>query len=159
MAGFGQVLGTIVGTAASPQASIVDAAKGIIGMFKLDPTKKAELEAQLTAENIDLEKTQLAGVIAQLQGQLDTDKAEAASKSVFVAGWRPWIGWVCGSAFAWAYVLQPFCAFALSAFHVQVMLPTLDLSEMMPVLLGMLGLGGLRTYEKVQNAPGAKDLQ
>lgn len=159
MAGIGQVLGAIVGTAASPEASIVDAAKGILGMFKLDPTKKAELAAQLTAENIDLEKTQLAGAIAQLQGQLDTDKAEAASKSVFVAGWRPWIGWVCGAAFAWAYVLEPFSAFVLSAFHVQLVLPSLNLSEMTPVLLGMLGLGGLRTYEKVQGAPGANDLQ
>lgn len=154
MANVGKFLGSLVGSAASPEAGMVSAAEGIIGMFKLDPTKKAEMMQELQLANVDIEKTQLAGTIAGLQGELDANKAEAASTNWFVAGWRPYIGWICGMAFAWAYVLQPFAAFTLAAFHHQLQLPTLDLSEMMPVLLGMLGLGGLRTVEKIQDAAG-----
>lgn len=152
--GLAKIFGSIVGSAAQPEASIVDAAKGVIGMFKLDPTVKAQLDQQLTLANLDLEKTKLAGELAEVQGQLDANKAEAAQSNWFVAGWRPFVGWVCGVAFAWAFVLEPFGAFILAASHHNVTLPALDLSTMMPVLLGMLGLGGLRTYEKVTNAAG-----
>lgn len=151
---LGKLVGTAAGSAASPAEGIISAAEGIIGMFKLPPEVKAQMTQQLSLANIDLEKTELAGTIAALQGQLDANKAEASSANWFVAGWRPFIGWVCGSAFAWAFVLQPFCAFFLSSAGRHIVLPTLDLSTMMPVLLGMLGLGGLRTYEKVQDAAG-----
>lgn len=147
---FGSFFGSIVGGAASPAEGIVDGAAKIIGMFKLSPDVKAQLQQQLTLANLDLEKTALAGDIASMQGQLDANKAEAESKSTFIAGWRPFVGWTCGAAFAWAFVLQPFTAFILAAAHRTIVLPTLDLSTMMPVLLGLLGLGTLRTYEKVQ---------
>ena len=153
MADVGKFLGSLAGGAADPAEGILGAAKGIIGMFKLDPTKKAEIMEQLQLANLDMEKTQLAGDISQLQGQIEVDKAEAASQNVFVSGWRPFVGWVCGSAFAWAFVLQPFGAFILSAMGKHVTLPTLDLSTMMPVLLGLLGLGAMRSYEKVQAVP------
>jgi Holin of 3TMs, for gene-transfer release len=154
MANIGTILGSIVGGAASPETGIVSAAEGIIGMFKLDPTKKAEMLQQLQLANLDLEKTELAGTIAQMQGQLATNEAEANTKNTFIAGWRPFVGWTCGAAFGWAFVLQPFVAFIAAALGHPLTLPTLDLSTMMPVLLGMLGLGGLRTYEKVQGVPG-----
>lgn len=82
------------------------------------------------------------------KGQLEVNKAEAASRNVFVAGWRPFIGWVCGVAMAYNYVLQPMLIFGLAQADYLVTLPSIDLSEMMPVLLGMLGLGGLRSFEK-----------
>lgn len=153
MANVAQFIGQLVGSAATPADGIAQAAEGIIGMFKLDPTKKAEMLQQLQLANVDLEKATLAGQVAELQGQLDVDKAEAEQKSTFIAGWRPFVGWVCGCAFAWAFVVQPFAVFIAHACGKLIQLPALDLSSMMPVLLGMLGLGGLRTFEKVQNVP------
>ena len=87
--------------------------------------------------------------------QIAVNTVEAKSESNFVAGWRPFIGWTCGAAFAYSFLIQPFLSFvawATFAATGTVMpidtLPTLDLGMMMPVLMGMLGLGGLRTWEK-----------
>ena len=81
--------------------------------------------------------------------QIEVNKAEAASGSVFKGGWRPFIGWVCGFAFAYHFILQPVLLFGAAAAGVSLpSLPEFDMSQMMPVLLGMLGLGGLRTFEK-----------
>jgi hypothetical protein len=76
------------------------------------------------------------------------NKVEAASRSVFVAGWRPFVGWACGVSLAWSYICQPILTFALVQAGYGVELPALDMSQMMPVLMGMLGLGGLRSFEK-----------
>lgn len=96
------------------------------------------------------EKQQLAAAMMVVQGQLEINKAEAASTSVFVAGWRPFIGWVCGAACAWNWIGLPLAKGALTLSGHDLTLSPADLSEMMPVLLGMLGLGGLRTFEKVK---------
>ena len=81
--------------------------------------------------------------------QIEVNKAEAASGSLFKGGWRPFIGWVCGAAFAYHFIMQPILIFGTTAAGVSLPpLPEFDMSQMMPVLLGMLGLGGLRTYEK-----------
>ena len=102
------------------------------------------------------EKDQLALQVQQMtiaanltQGQIDVNKAEASNQSIFVAGWRPFVGWVCGAAFGWTFVIGPLMSFTLSAFKVSVSLPQLDLSQLSPVLMGMLGLGVMRTVEKV----------
>ena len=97
------------------------------------------------------EKQQLAAAVMMLQGQLDINRAEAASPSTFVSGWRPFIGWVCGSACAWNWVGLSIAKFvAITFFAHTIDLKPADISEMMPVLMGMLGLGGLRTFEKVK---------
>jgi len=81
--------------------------------------------------------------------QIEVNKAEAASGSIFKGGWRPFIGWVCGFAFAYHFILQPILLFGVATAGVSLPpLPEFDMSQMMPVLLGMLGLGGLRTFEK-----------
>ena len=67
---------------------------------------------------------------------------------MFVSGWRPFIGWSCGVALAWSYVVTPILTFILAQTGYLVELPSMNLGEMMPVLMGMLGLGGLRTFEK-----------
>lgn len=102
------------------------------------------------------EKDQLALQVQQMtiaanltQGQIDVNKAEASNQSIFVAGWRPFVGWVCGAAFGWTFVIGPLLSFTLSAFKISVALPQLDLSQLSPVLMGMLGLGVMRTVEKV----------
>jgi len=76
------------------------------------------------------------------KSQIEVNRAEAAHKSLFVAGWRPAVGWVCVSAMAFNYLAVP----VVSMFGLPVQ--PVDDSSMMTVLLGMLGLGGMRTYEK-----------
>ena len=98
-----------------------------------------EIEAQLTTH---LAKIDLA--------QLEINKVEAASRSVFVSGWRPFIGWSCGAAMALNFIVFLIASFVLAQTGHLVELPTLDMSEMMPVLMGLLGLGGLRTVEKIK---------
>jgi uncharacterized protein (DUF2062 family) len=96
------------------------------------------------------ERAQLAAAVQLVQGQLDINKTEAASESVFVAGWRPFIGWTCGVAFAYKFVAAPVAALVLTAVGHPITLPVLEFGEMMPVLFGMLGLGAFRSYEKVK---------
>lgn len=85
------------------------------------------------------------------QAQIAVNREEATSHSIFVAGWRPMVGWVCCAGLATNYLLVPICNFVLTITESPITVPPLDLSEMMPVLLGMLGLGGLRTYEKTKD--------
>jgi|TARA_R110002020_G_scaffold59967_2_gene162991 hypothetical protein len=83
------------------------------------------------------------------KGQLEINKAEAQHKSIFVSGWRPFIGWTCGVALAWHFVLAPFIMFICAYLNVIIPeLPQFDMGSLMTVLMGMLGLGGLRTFEK-----------
>ena len=95
------------------------------------------------------EKAELAAALSIVQSQLEINKAEASNASVFVSGWRPAIGWVCGAGCAWNWVGLPMAKFALDLLGKPIMLSPADLSEMMPLLLGMLGLGSLRTVEKI----------
>lgn len=119
--------------------------------FIPDPQKKAEAQLKLQQELDANSQALLNALTAVDKAQAETNTEEAKSLNIFVAGWRPWIGWTCGAAFAWAFVLQPIVTFVLAAINHPVKdLPVLNLSEMMPVLLGMLGLAGMRSWEKSQ---------
>jgi len=98
----------------------------------------------------EAEKQELAAAMMVVQGQMDINKVEAASPQLFVSGWRPFIGWICGSACAWNWIGLPIVKLALTMASMDIALQQADLTEMMPVLLGMLGLGGLRTIEKIK---------
>jgi hypothetical protein len=98
------------------------------------------------------ERAQLAAALQIVQGQLEINKAEAASPNVFTSGWRPFIGWVCGSAFAWNWIGLPVAVFVSNYAGHPLQVSPADMSEMMPVLMGMLGLAGLRSFEKVRGA-------
>ena len=114
----------------------------VVGRF-LPEDKEARAKAEREIEK------QLAIHLAKIDlAQLDINKQEAAHRSIFVAGWRPFIGWSCGIALAWTYVATPILQFILAQTGHLIDLPALDMSQMMPVLMGMLGLGGLRTFEK-----------
>jgi len=83
--------------------------------------------------------------------QVEVNKMEAQHRSLFVAGWRPFIGWTCGIALAYHFVLNPLIMFGVSWAGVEIPeLPEFDVGSLMTVLMGMLGLGGLRTFEKVK---------
>lgn len=113
--------------------------------------------AERDAAKLELLKMQQSGELAQLTAETDLAKAqiavnqaEAQSDRLFVAGWRPFIGWVCGVAFGYHFVLQPLLAFGLANSGHPVDLPDFDMEALYTVLMGMLGLGGLRTLEKVR---------
>lgn len=106
--------------------------------------------AQAAAAKLELIKLQQSGELAQIAGQLQINATEAASSSVFVGGWRPGIGWVCGAALAMQYIARPLLEWAgIVLGHPLPTLPGID-ANLWELLLGMLGLGGLRTYEKVK---------
>ena len=100
---------------------------------------KAEAQAQLTAL-----------ITQQAQNQVEINKIEAANKNIFVSGWRPFIGWVCGVALGYTYIVAPFWAWILTVWYPDAMLPTLPTENLFELVLAMLGLGGLRTFEKTK---------
>lgn len=114
----------------------------IRGKSPEDALKLAELAGKYQSDI-------LAADVQAVQAQNDVNKIEAASSSVFVAGWRPFIGWVCGSAFAINFAIGPLASWASALFGHPVTFPVLNMTDMMPVLMGMLGLGGMRSWEKV----------
>lgn len=127
-------------------------AVGLKLVDRLFPDAKAADAAKL-----ELLKMQQTGDLAQLNadlqmslGQMEVNKVEAASTDVFTSGWRPFVGWTCGAAFAYKFVLAPFIVLGLTAAGHPISLPVLDFTEMSTILLGMLGLGGMRTVEKIK---------
>ena len=83
--------------------------------------------------------------------QVEVNKAEAKHSSIFVAGWRPFIGWTCGVALCYHFVANPIILFGVAAAGLTIPeLPEFDMGSLMTVLMGMLGLGGLRTFEKTK---------
>lgn len=129
--------------ALDPVSAVLEIGSKVIDRLWPDPLQAANAKLELI-------KLQQSGELAAMTGQLEVNKAEAASGSLFIAGWRPFIGWVCGAAVAWNWVGLKLFVFLASYFNHPI--PTLapaDLSEMLPVLMGMLGIGGLRTIEKI----------
>jgi len=106
--------------------------------------------AQADAAKLELLKLQQSGELAVITAQTDINKEEAKSSSLFVSGWRPFVGWVSGSAFALHFLLIPIANFILVANgHKEVVL-AFDMQTLLTVLMGLLGLGGMRSYEKVK---------
>lgn len=131
---------------------LVPAVSKLLDKLIPDPEarEKAKLELLKTERQSDLQEFQLA--VSADQMQADINKIEAASSDIFVSGWRPFIGWVCGVAFAYHFILQPLLAFAIANAGGDVKLPTFDMQALSTVLMGMLGLGGLRTIEKIRGS-------
>ena len=100
---------------------------------------KAEMEAELIRAS---NEAALA--------QVEVNKIEAGHSSVFVAGWRPSIGWVCAAGLAWAFVLAPIASWALMVLGIKAELPAIQFDHLFELVLAMLGIGGLRTFEKLR---------
>lgn len=107
----------------------------------------ADTKQRIAHEIATLAETQ-AHEIAK--AQIEVNRTEAGNKNLFVAGWRPAVGWVCCLGMASNFLVIPLANFALALSGSSVVVPLIDLSTMLPVLMGMLGLGGLRTYEKTK---------
>ena len=118
-------------------SSLIEPVTGIIDKVVADKDQAAKLAHEIATMS---EKHAQQALLAQLE----INKAEASSGSVFKGGWRPAVGWVCALGFAGNFLVSPIAA----GFGVAI--PQADTSVMMPVLMGMLGLGGLRSFEKVK---------
>ena len=126
--------------------SLISPIEKILGKFIADKDLRTKLEYELKSE---IHKANLA--------QLEVNKAEAAHKSIFVAGWRPFIGWVCGFALLWHFILNTLLYTVLSLFgYNEINLPEFDFAQLSTILMGMLGLGGLRTFEKTKGVSREK---
>lgn len=122
-----------------------DAMDSLVGLFKDYQDKKLtkeELRFRLkTFDESNGQELKLA--------QIELNKTEASHESVFVSGWRPMLGWTCGLGFAMNFLVAPIGTFVCAiAGHPEIIFPQADVATMMPILIGMLGLGGYRTYEK-----------
>jgi hypothetical protein len=91
---------------------------------------------------------QQRGELQQIAGQIQVNTEEAKSQSVFVSGWRPFIGWVCGSGLAYQFIVRPLLTFAVVIWHPGFVSPTIETAQLIELLVGMLGLGAMRTFEK-----------
>jgi len=117
-----------------PLTAGIDLAKTFIGKF----VKDKDLATKLIA---DAESQEFAGAVSLAMGQLEVNKIEASNSSLFVSGWRPFVGWVCGVGLAYNILLSPFL-------DIWFDMPEVDPALLYPVLLGMLGLSGSRSFEK-----------
>jgi hypothetical protein len=118
--------------------------------FIPDPQKKAEAQLKIQTELDANSQAILAAVTAVDKAQIEVNTEEAKSSNLFVSGWRPAIGWVCGLALTWQYVLQPIVSYILTVSGKPVNLPVFDFSTMSTILMALLGMGGMRTWEKTQ---------
>lgn len=129
--------------------TVIDIGKGIKTLItgKLDP----ETAAQIEQKWLELEN-------AALSQQNKINEIEAQSASMFVAGWRPAIGWICGFGLAFEYIIRPLVQWIINIARagqvVALTLPGLDLGLMVPLLAGLLGLGTMRSVEKIKGAAG-----
>lgn len=134
--------------ALDPVTAVLDIGGKLIDRLWPDP-------AQRDAAKLEMLKMQQSGELATLtaettlaKAQIDTNTEEAKHSSLFVAGWRPFVGWVGGLGFAYAAIVEPAMRFAATLYGYSGTFPVIDTSLTMQVLFGILGLGALRTYEK-----------
>lgn len=124
--------------------ALIGPVTGLLDKFIEDKDQKARLAHEIATM---AEKHGHEAAMAQV----DVNKAEAQHRSIFVAGWRPFIGWTCGVALAYHFILNPVILFGASVAGFELPdLPEFDMQSLMTVLLGMLGLGGMRTFEKAK---------
>jgi hypothetical protein len=134
--------------------NIAEAFAKVVGVFKVSPEATLAAQTELTQIQLELQ----GKLIDQVSAQMDINKVEAGSTSIFVAGWRPAIGWICGLGLGVQFLVNPLATwFAALAGH-PIAFPSLDLGTLMTLLFGMLGLAAARTYEKAVGVTGAGKL-
>lgn len=112
--------------------------------------------AQRDAAKLELMKMTQTGELAQLTAETDLAKAQAAinvaeagNQNIFVSGWRPGVGWVCAIGLLSQFLIRPFAMFVAQCFGHILEYPSLDMGTLLTLLAGMLGLGGMRSFEKI----------
>jgi hypothetical protein len=107
-------------------------------------------KAEAAKARLEMEGKLLEAATAQATQQAEINKIEAAHSSIFVSGWRPFIGWVCGAGLAWAFVVAPLASWLLVVLEIKQTLPPLQIDYLLEMVVALLGLGGLRTFEKLK---------
>ena len=142
----------------APYGAAIEATSNLLtGILKRVFPEKVSEETALKL-NQEITMALYKGEMDQILSQLRINEKEAEHDSIFVAGWRPYIGWVCGNALAYTFLLQPFISHTI---QVVAWLnappgtpypptPQLDMMSLMTLLFGMLGIGGMRSYEKIK---------
>lgn len=110
--------------------------------FIPNPAEKARVKAELEAAD-------QRGELSLLLGQMEINKVEAAHPSIFISGWRPATGWVCSAALAYHFIITPFL-------DIWFVMPVVKVEQLYPILMGMLGLGGFRSFEKAKKVARVK---
>lgn len=133
-------------------AALVPVIGGLLDKIIPDPEARAKAKLALTQEENKVILTELQAIVELDKAQARVNEQEAQSSHAFQSSWRPFIGWVCGVAFAYHFVLQPLLIFIYAAQGVKVDLPSFEMQTLTTVLMGMLGLTAARSYEKIQRA-------
>ena len=120
-------------------SNILNAVSGVVDKFIVDKDLKNTLKHEM---EMSLHNANLA--------QIELNKAEAQHASIFVAGWRPCVGWICAIALGYHFILSPILATILTLSGYTITLPEFEFGQLSTILMGMLGLGGLRTFEKMK---------
>jgi len=120
-------------------SNILNAVSGVADKFIVDKDLQNTLKhvMQMSLHNANL-------------AQIELNKAEAQHASIFVAGWRPCVGWICAIALGYHFILSPILATILTLSGYTITLPEFEFAQLSTILMGMLGLGGLRTFEKMK---------
>lgn len=121
----------------------VAAALKVLDKFVPDPEAREKAEVELRNSMLAWDK-----------GQTDVNAVEAANSSIFVSGWRPFIGWVCGGALAYQYVATPILMWIATSLHIPLSQPPKLDGTLWELVFALLGMGGLRTYEKIKGVAG-----
>jgi hypothetical protein len=142
-----------------PISAALDVGKSLIDRIWPDPVEAEKAKIRLVEISQQGDLAKLNAEIQLLVGQMEINRQEAQHKSIFVAGWRPFIGWVCGLGLAYAALLEPLMRFIARIMGYADKFPPIDTDITLQVLLGMLGLGIMRTREKEKgvNSDSIKD--
>ncbi len=132
-------LGSILKELISPVTNIIEEV-----VVDKDKVREIQLEMEKLADKAD------ERYHTELMGQIEVNKVEAQHASIFVAGWRPFIGWTSGAGLAYSFVLAPFVEFVARAFGYTQEMPMPDASQLMVLVTSMLGVGAMRSYDKKQ---------
>ena len=124
-------------------AQLVGPVTGLLDKFIEDKDQKAMLAHKIATMSEEHHQD-------LMKAQIEVNKVEAASSNLFVAGWRPFIGWTCGLGMFGNFITIPFSNFVLALVGMDIVIPLVPLETMMHVLMGMLGLGAMRSFEKTR---------
>lgn len=124
-------------------ATLIGPVTGLLDKFIEDKDQKAMLAHKIATMSEEHHQD-------LMKAQIEVNKVEASNSNLFVSGWRPFIGWTCGLGMFGNFITIPFANFVLALLEINIVIPLVPLETMMPVLMGMLGLGAMRSYEKTR---------
>ena len=133
-----------------PATALFELGKTAIEKIWPDPTQRAKELRLLEGIRQTGDMAKLDAHVKLMVGQMEINKVEASSKSLFIAGWRPFVGWSCGFSLVYVSIIEPIARFIMLANDYAGEFPVIDTSLTIQVLLGMLGIAGMRSYEKTK---------